>query len=323
MKLTAKANTVCLLEILKEYSDCDNILKMKEIIEKMKYIYGLSVDRRTVYSSVAVLFEMGYDISIPEENGVGYYLDSRDFDSSEVRLLMDSVYSNPCISHVHSGQLIKKIQKLLPQAKRRMYSNLTVISSGRKTDNKEVFHNIDYLDEAINVKRKVEFTYLKYDFDKRLKPRRTEKYIVSPYAMAAANDRYYLLCKCDSHMSAVSQFRIDKIKDIEILDRPCVPCPKDFSPSKYSDQAIFMYGGEVGRAVIKCDNCMLDQVIDRFGTDIKIEKNNDNTFTLTVTGSLEGLGYWAKHYIDVCEVIEPQAMRDKVIGLIKNNKYNV
>lgn len=324
MKLTAKANTICLWEILNEYSDCDNILRMSDIIYKMKHDYDLSVDRRTVYSCIAVLTEMGYDISIPDENGRGYYLASRDFDVSEIRLLTDSVCVNPGISGVHSAQLIKKLQKLLPVGKRHKYKNLSIANAGRKTDNREVFLNIDYLDEAISKRSKVAFTYTKYDFDKKLKPRREEKYIVSPYEMVAANERYYLLCKCDSHENAVSQFRIDKIKDIEIVDGTYIPAPESFSPKQYRDRSVFMYGGEVVQAVIRCDNGMLDQVIDFFGRDARITPNGDGkTFDLNVTGSLEGLSYWAGHYIDTCEVLEPASMRESVMSVIKNNVYGI
>lgn len=325
MMLTAKANTICVLEILKEYSDSDNILKMSDIIHKMKHDYGLSIDRRTVHSCVAVLTEMGYDISTPDENdGKGFYLASREFDVSEVRLLTDSIYSNPGITDVHSEQMIKKLQQMLPKNKRHEYKNLSSANPGRKTDNKTVFLNIDYLDEAICKRKKVEFTYMKYDFDKRLKPRRKEKYVVSPYEMIAANEQYYLFCKCDSHDDAVSRFRIDKMTDVSIIDGEYVPAPEDFSPKRYRDRSVFMYGGEVGSAVIRCDNHMLDQVIDRFGQDIKITRNDDGkTFDMTVTGSLEGLSYWAGHYIDCCEVLEPQSMRGSVIEMIKNNKYDV
>ena len=34
--LTEKANAICLLEVLKEYSDAEHILPMREIIAKMQ-----------------------------------------------------------------------------------------------------------------------------------------------------------------------------------------------------------------------------------------------------------------------------------------------
>ena len=57
--LTDKAITMCLLEILKEYSDEEHQLTMKEILSKMESNYGLRPDRRTIYSAVATLMDLG------------------------------------------------------------------------------------------------------------------------------------------------------------------------------------------------------------------------------------------------------------------------
>ena len=67
--LTERAITICLLEVLREYSDFNHILSMGEIIGKIKNIYGLTPDRRTVYSALDTLVELGYDISFYKENG--------------------------------------------------------------------------------------------------------------------------------------------------------------------------------------------------------------------------------------------------------------
>ena len=68
--LTEKANAICLLEVLREYSDAEHILPMREIIAKMQSLYGIKIDRRTVYGAVALLIELGYDISIYEDNSI-------------------------------------------------------------------------------------------------------------------------------------------------------------------------------------------------------------------------------------------------------------
>ena len=64
-----KANSMCLLEILKKYSDEEHTLKISEIIEKMKSIYGVDIERKTVYDSVKLLTDVfSYDIVKPHEN---------------------------------------------------------------------------------------------------------------------------------------------------------------------------------------------------------------------------------------------------------------
>lgn len=321
--LTPKANTICILEILKNYSDADNILTMKEIRQKMKKLYDLDVDRRTVYSSVAVLRELGYEISDFEENGVGYYLAEREFEPSEIRLLMDSIYSNPSVPRRQTERLIKKIQGFLPEHKRRKYKNLTVVRTARKTPNKEMFYNIEILDEAISKKKAVEFTYTRCTLDKKLTPRRERKYTVSPYAMAVTNEAYYLLCS-DGYHKDISHYRIDKIKNISIADSGFIPPPDGFDAAKHTDKSVLMYGGALVTAELRCDNIIIGEVIDEFGRDVRIRDNGDGkTFTAVVEASEMGLRFWALRFIDSAEVIYPSDLREAVAEIIRKNKYNV
>ena len=107
--LSEKAYALCLLEILQEHSDAEHILPMREIIAKMQVIYGIRPDRRTIYAAAALLIGLGYDLSVYEENGVGYYLRSRPLEQSEVLLLTDAVYAFPFISARQTEQLVKKL----------------------------------------------------------------------------------------------------------------------------------------------------------------------------------------------------------------------
>lgn len=91
--LSDRSNAICILEILREYSDAEHILPMCAILHKMKSLYGIDIDRRTVYSAISLLkVNLGYEISTYEENKQGYYLQERILEVSEVRLLMDAVY---------------------------------------------------------------------------------------------------------------------------------------------------------------------------------------------------------------------------------------
>lgn len=150
--LPDKANPICLLLILCEYSDENHILTMREIIKRMKADYGISPDRRTIYSSISLLIDMGFDISTYKDNGIGYYIEQRLFEISEVRLLMDAVYSFSCLPPKHTEDLIKKLQKLLSIHERKHFEHLTVVRSEKKTANRQVFWNIEQLDKAISKK---------------------------------------------------------------------------------------------------------------------------------------------------------------------------
>ena len=315
--ITDKAITICLLEVLKEYSDEENIMTMKDILTKMNILYGLKPDRRTVYSAMSLLNDLGYDISLYDENKEGYYLRSRDIESSEILLLCDAVYSFPFISARQSEQLIKKLQSQVSVHKRKRYRHLKLVNRERKTDNKQVFLNIEELDEAITLKKKVSFTYLKYDLGKNLIPRRERKYIVNPYQMVYMNEHYYLVCNYCGY-NDTSFYKIDRMRDIEILrediDRP-------LESNKEIENAIYAFAGEPEEVIMHCSKYVIDDVIDKFGASVSLTNKDDETFVARVKVSPKGMKYWAMQYMQYVEVIQPQWLRDEIVEIVKNNRY--
>lgn len=312
--LTEKANAICLLEVLKEYSDAEHILPMREIIAKMQSLYGIKIDRRTVYGAVALLIELGYDVSLYEDNGVGYYLRERELEQSEVLLLTDAVYSFPFIPARQTEQLVQKLQKQLSVHQRKKYRHLTISRQDRKTDNRQVFWNIEQLDEAIAQKKKVRLGYLHYGLDK--KQHETKTYTLSPYEMVYMNERYYLICVPD-HAPNTRLYHIDRMKDIQILDDP----RSEAVARQEAQNAVYAYVGAPERIIMYCDRAILDDVIDRFGTEVQIREHDENTFTASFTAPPRGVKFWALQYLPYVEVVEPAWLRQKIIESLGKNKY--
>lgn len=312
--LTEKANAICLLEVLKEYSDAEHILPMREIITKMQSLYGIKIDRRTVYGAVSLLIELGYDISLYEDNGVGYYLRDRELEPSEVLLLTDAVYSFQFIPARQTEQLVQKLQKQLSVHQRKKYCHLTVARQGHKTGNRQVFWNIEQLDEAITRKKKVTLDYLHYGYDKRQHP--TATYTLSPYEMVYTNEHYYLICVPD-HDPHTRLYRIDRMADIRILDES----RSEAVARQEAQNAVYAYVGKPERIVMYCDHTILDDVIDRFGTDIQLRERDENTFAVSFTAPPRGVKFWALQYLPYVEVVEPAWLREDVIDSIRKNRY--
>ena len=318
--MTNRANTICLLEILKEYSDADHIMQMQEIIAKMKAVYSLEVDRRTVYSSVDLLKELGYDISDYNDNGVGYYLRERDFETSEIRLLMDAVYSYQAIPTNQTEKLISKLQKLLNSHERKQYRSLKIVKTDKKTRNAEVFLNIEILDEAIQRKNKVKFTYLEYGLDKNLKPRREKKYTVNPYQLICMNEHYYLLCKM-AYRTKISLYRIDLMQDVEITDYLLDDTLTEKELLTAENKTVYAWYGDVETVELRCRNFCIGDVIDKFGTGVAIQQDGDDHFIVTLRVAPWGVKYWALQYLSFVEVLSPAWLREEVIASVQNNPY--
>lgn len=315
--ITEKAISICLLEILKEYSDEENIMTMKDIITKMGQLYGLKPDRRTIYSAIGILGDIGYDVSMYDENKIGYYLRSRDIERSEVLLLSDAVYSFPFISAKQSKTLIDKLQKGLSRHQRKRYRHLKIVKPEKKTDNKQVFLNIEVLDEAISLKKQVSFTYMKYGLDKKMHPRREKSYIVNPYQLVYTNEHYYLVCNLDGYPNT-SMYRIERMKDIEILDNDLT---LDCNSEDVIDNAVYGFTGKPEIITMICDIVIIDDIIEKFGNDVLIDKIDDTHFKATLKASSFGVKFWALQYLPYAEVIEPKQLRDDIIESLNSNKY--
>jgi predicted DNA-binding transcriptional regulator YafY len=314
--LAEKTYILCILSILQKYSDADHILTIKDILNKMKSIYGIELDRRTVYRNIGLLIDFGYDISSYEENNIGYYLRERDFEPSELHMLADAVLTADCIPEKDGKDLIRKLQQLGSVHQTVSLDRLVRVKSNKKAPNKQIFLTIELLDEAIRIKKQVKFNYIMYDTNLQKIPRRKEKYLVSPYALYWNNNQYYLISNMQPH-EGLCHFRLDRIENISITDTPSLPAPKGINIYEYASNALFMFGGETETYAIQCDNSIINDVVDRFGDDILIIDSDDHTFTAVVKATTQGMRLWAIHYIEKCKVLEPQWLVNEVVEAIK------
>ena len=91
-----KASILLILKVLEEYSDEDHFLTQQDIIDKINQLYGIELERKSIAFSIRLLQELDYDINKSPKGG--YALFSRTLDSSEIRFITDSLFSNKSIS---------------------------------------------------------------------------------------------------------------------------------------------------------------------------------------------------------------------------------
>ena len=93
-----KLRTLYLMQILLEETDEDHIMNASQLIEQLNMKYGMDADRRTIYSDIEVLERFGLSITQLKGKTPGYYVDSRDFELAELKLLVDAVQSSKFIT---------------------------------------------------------------------------------------------------------------------------------------------------------------------------------------------------------------------------------
>ena len=330
------------LEILKKYTDEDHRLTQAELLQHLKEDYDMEVDRRTVKSNLMDLIELGYEIESQETTRMirnektgeveestimsSFYL-VRDFSKPELRLLIDSLLFSKHLPYSQCKELVKKLLALSNKYFRASMNYICTMPED-KTDNKQIFYNIDVLDEAIGKGRKVSFKYLEYGTDKKQhlkldKEGEERVYIVSPYQMVAKEGKYYLICNYDKY-DDVSNYRVDRITDIEILDAKAKPFEKlkwsgrkRLDLAEYMKRHVYMYSSEDSMVSFRIVKPMISDIIDMFGTDVRFYDETEDTVCVKARVNEAAMIQFAQSYAPDVVILEPTNLRDEVKNRLK------
>lgn len=307
-----KLALIRILQILQKYSDCGHPLKQEKIADLLDEEYDLIIERKAISRNISLLKEAGFDI---ESTRFGSYLNERDFTDAELRILIDGVLSSKHITAKYSKDLINKLCSLSNKYFRSHVKHIYSVGEWDKTENQSLFYNIEIVDEAIEKKKQICFDYNKYGADKKL--HKTQTHEVSPYQLILHNQRYYLMCKSDS-WKHLGFYRMDRITNMKITDKKLT----DISATKGYENGIdykelstalpYMYTDKPQAVEFITNEETIDQVIDWFGKDIRINKIGENEFKISVKVSLMAMEHWAVQYSNYVTVISPASLVEKV-----------
>lgn len=327
-----------ILDILKKYTDENHRLSQKEIQDLLEREYDMKVDRKAVRRNLMNLIDFGYYINYSEsvrmikdkdgkeqENVIltDFHL-KREFTDSELRLLIDSVLFSNYIPYKQDMELVKKLSGLSNVYFKSRVKHISRMPE-HKTDNKQLFYNIDLLDEAIDEGLKVRFHYLEYKSDKKLHKRcgedgKVREYIMNPYQLVAKDGKYYLICNNDKY-DKVGNYRVDRITDMVILPEHIKPFNtltdsdgRRLDLKKYMEEHIYMFAGKSVRAVFRITKDCVSDVIDVFGKDVRFSEETDTHITVTAVVNELAMEQCAKSYTPWVEVIKPVELREKMIA---------
>ena len=286
-----KLKMLYLRELFIRETDEEHPLTMEQIIGFLE-ARGVTANRKTLYMDFDELRAFGMDINIRRGNGCcGYYLGSREFELSELKLLVDSVQAARFMTDKKSKELIGKLERL---ASRHQASRLQrqVFTCGRvKTMNESIFYNVDAVFEAIGRNRQIRFLYCNWNLDKVLEPRKDGAfYEVSPWHLVWANEYYYLV-GYDAAQRQIKHYRVDKMLQITVAEKP-----RDgreafdgFDLPSYAKSLFGMFGGEGAHVSLDVENGMVGILLDRFGRDVPVMPTDDpGRFRTVVDVALSG-----------------------------------
>lgn len=323
-------NILYILKVLKKYSDYDHMLSAKDIQRKVKEIFDVEIDPRTIRRNINLLkYKLQYDISTREENGKGYYLNPDpefDFEPGEIRAIIDNFsYASYIVPNI-AKEIIRKCKNMQTVYENAKLKDYEIYSVKNKTENAEVIKNIEDISDSIYHNNKIKFEYWKYAITDKLEKKKVSTPIVSPYAIVYNKQEFYLIAIKEGQQKFYN-YRLDRIRNIQILDKKIEIRKSKNAIKEFAESSTEMFGGKKEEIEAICHIWLLDTIFDTFGRNVTIEKiqKDDDHFRLIVDTNSLGFRMWAMRNIDLVEVKRPLHLREEMKEIIKNayEKYNL
>lgn len=318
-----KLSILYTLQVLRDYSDENHLLSQNDIVIKINNIYGMTCERKSIATNIDSLIDFGYDIV---KTNAGSYLASREFEPSEIRFLVDAVFSSKSINSKQSRELAKKLSEFLSVYQRKQYKYVYKTDELNRTDSKELFYNVDIINEAIENNKQIEFDYIRNGY----KSNNTKKhpYIVNPYCLINNQGKYFLVCNYD-YFDEIGNYKLERIHNIKILDTPIKPVTqvKGFENgldiAKYVNENIYMFATKTINATVKIHREEAANYVEEwFGKNASLYEKENSIFA-DITANETSLIYWCLQYGEDIELLSPKDTRDKIKEIVKqiNKRY--
>lgn len=329
-----------ILDILEKYTDSEHTLTQNEIQEILAKEYNMNVDRKSVKRNLMNLAAINDNIQYTEIERINttikdnqkitseetictdWYIDHI-FDESELHLLIESLLFSRHISNAQCKNLISKLEGL---ANKYFKSKVKYVSLPPvdKTDNQQIFYTISMLDAAISSGKKISFYYCDYGIDKKLHRRKRDdgtarEYICSPYHIAVNGGKYFLICNYDKYDN-ISNYRIDRIRDIKILEENAKPVESlngingRFDIKEYMKTHIYMFAGNDINVKFRIPKKYVYYVFDFFGKDVTFTDETETHICVSTRVNEHAMEQFAKAYAPYVIVLSPQSLVDSVIA---------
>ncbi len=306
-----KLKIMYLMKILLEETDETHAISLADIIAKLA-AYGVSAERKSLYSDMESLRLYGMDIiGEQKDRTYYYYIGNRQFELAELKFLVDSVQSAKFLTTKKSNELIKKIEGLASRHEAGKLQRQVYVAERVKNMNESIYYSVDAIHDAIAANKQIRFQYFQWNVDKKMELRHDGAfYQVSPWLLTCDAENYYLVAY-DGEDDMIKHFRVDKMLRIDSVEerRRGKDRFKSESMAQYSKRMFGMFGGREERVKIRCKNHLAGVIIDRFGKEVSMRREDAEHFLVAVNVEVSSqFLHWIMALGDGATIIEPESV---------------
>lgn len=319
-----KSKLLALHNILIQKTDENHSISMQDILFYME-MEGCSCSDDSIRRYIRQLQEqLDLDVISTQGRNAQYYIGTKLLEIEEMKLIVDSINASNFIEKSVADKMIGKLKSTMSEHEVKELDRSVLGVNIAKADNKKILINVNLIQEALKKDIQISFDYMYWNKNKKLVKKREKKYIMNPWALIWANDRYYLFCykKMNDNVGLKEcVYRVDKLDNIELIDKRREGREKfrSFNASTYVSRHMGMFTGEEKTITVRVTENLIGAFIDQYGKRIQIEEELEGKFLITFNACPSDLLLgWLIGLKDV-EVVYPDSVKTNIKELIKYN----
>lgn len=247
-----------------------------------------------------------------------------------------------------SSKNFPKYSPYISENTRTISKKIAGVFEDSRVDEIALKNNLQVIRTAIEANKgaglKISFYFNGYDENKKLKARVDAsgaklRYVVNPYYIIMYNGKPYLICATEPHDN-VAIYRIDLMseitteikaslaKDGKMISEKRRPkseikgLPMEWNSkeaSKFQTEHLYMYYGKPESISLKIDKDRYTLLHDYFGDRYQFVEHIDDTWDcIEVECVPDAMISWAMQCSDFVEVLQPESLRQRILGKCKS-----
>ena len=247
---------------------------------------GYPVEKKTIYSDLAVLDDQ-FNLKLEyNPHKKAYRLTNPQFDLTELRMLVDCIQFSTFITEAEAASLVSKIKLMSVESDRVSLDRPVLVKDRIKRTKDSFLKRLDTIHQAIADKKQISFCYHYYAPDRSNSVKTSEKiFIVNPRQLVLVDGTIYL-ATYDNGPVRYPGIEVAEMTKVKILSTAC-----DTTPDPKTQEAIKVFKQldeeEIAaqRVVsIRFHNAATQSVLAVFGEDTLLIPHDESHFIANVFG---------------------------------------
>lgn len=309
-----KLKILSLIDVLTEKTDSEHMLTTSEMCEELEK-RGIKAERKSIYNDIETLREYGFEIVHMRVPKNGFYLGKRRLEISEAHLLTDAVQAADFLPEDKKSTLIKKVLSSLSEYEsEKILSKISVKDS--KSGAADAMCVLNAIHSAIDSGKQLNIKYARRCIVEKSLSAQVKEFTVTPYALTWAGEHYYLIAN-NGKYDNLMHLRVDRIQRAKVAEEEArhfsevSEYREFFDVADYTEKVFNMFSGEIAEIQLVCDNSIIEDISDRFGSDGEYRPYDIGTFVVKAqAGISEGLVSWLFQFGAKIKIKAPQMLKD-------------